>query len=72
MMIVNLPVADGYHAARCVHHRLVELIGKTTNGQARRAEDRQICVHLAGRIRAAMRQRLEHCLYSEMSGFERR
>ena len=72
MMIVNLPVADGYHTALRVHHRLVELIGETTNGQARRAQDRRLRVHLAGGIRAAVGQGPEHCLYSEMSGVGRR
>jgi hypothetical protein len=72
MMIVNLAVADGYYTGLGIQHRLAKPLGKTTNGQARRAEDRQICVHLAGSIRAAMGQRPQHCLYSEMSGFERR
>ena len=71
-MIVNLAVADGYHTALRVRYRLVELIGQTTNGQPRRAEDRRLGVHLAGGIRAAVGQGPEHCLHSEMSGFGRR
>ena len=71
-MIVNLAVADGYHATLRVRHRLVGLIGETTNGQTRRAEDREVGVHLAGGVRATVRQGSEHCLHSDMSGFERR
>src|SRR5437588_12466068 len=71
-MIVNLAVADGYHAALRVRHWLVGLIRETTNGQARRTEDREVGVNLAGGVRATVRQGFEHCLHSDMSAFARR
>ena len=67
-MIVNLAVADGNHAALRVRHWLVGLIGETANGQARRTQDSQVGFHLAGGIRAAVRQGPEHCLYAKTSG----
>ena len=67
-MIVNLAVADGYHPAVGVRHWLIDLIAQTTNGQPRRAQDRQLAVRLAGRIRAAVGEGPEHCLYAKMSG----
>src|ERR1700756_1342879 len=70
-MIVNLAVADGDHAALRVRHWLVGLICETTNGEARRTQDGQVGVHLAGGIRAAVRQGSEHCLYAKMSGVGR-
>src|SRR4029077_10104092 len=71
-MLVNLAVADGYHAALRVRHWLVGLIRETTDGQARRAEDREVGVNLAGGVRATVRQGFEHCLHSDMSAFARR
>src|SRR5690242_20374136 len=71
-MIVNLAVADGYHAALRVRHWLVGLIRETTNGQARRTEDREVGVNLVGVVRATVRQGFEHCLHSDMSAFARR
>src|SRR5438270_10536875 len=71
-MIVNLAVADGYHPALRVRHWLVGLIRETTNGQARRTEDREVGVNLAGGVRATVRQGFEHCLHSDMSAFARR
>src|SRR5258707_14174006 len=71
-MIVNLAVADGYHATLRVRHWLVGLIRETTNGQARRTEDREVGVNLAGGVRATVRQGFEHCLHSDMSAFARR
>src|SRR5262249_14052371 len=71
-MIVNLAVADGYHAALRVRHWLVGLIRETTNSQARRTEDRKVGVNLAGGVRPTMRQGSEHCLHSDMTDFARR
>jgi hypothetical protein len=71
-MIVNLAVAYGDHAALRVRHWLVGLIRETTNGQARRTEDREVGVNLAGGVRPTVRQGFEHCLHSDMSAFARR
>ena len=68
VMIVNLPVADRDDSVLLVHHRLVDVLVQTANGQPRRAQNRQLGVRPADGIRAAMRQGPEHRLHPETGG----